>query len=89
MHSPINHIVWLQCLIQKGMFSDERAITYPPKGDTRKSVFVPATFVDGEVGSTGKVRVELIQAGEKVLAILPTSDRDTVEAKEEDILETA
>jgi len=31
---------WLRCQLDEGMFSDEVAVTYPPKGKWQKSVFV-------------------------------------------------
>jgi len=44
---------WLECHIDKGMFSDERAVSYPPTGQYRKSVFVPAGAVQGTLGEKG------------------------------------
>ena len=38
---------WLDCQLDKGMFSDEVAVTYPPEGQAVRSVFVPLNTVKG------------------------------------------
>jgi hypothetical protein len=77
---------WLSCHLDKGMFSDEVAVTYPASGDWRKSVFVPRAAVCGSVGSVGKVRVLIVDFGGKTLAVLPSSQQDVVEVEPADIL---
>jgi len=37
-------VSWLRCQLDKGMFSDEVAVTYPPKGPWQKSVFEPLSW---------------------------------------------
>jgi hypothetical protein len=79
---------WLRCLVDKGMFSDERAITYPPEGAALHSVFVPAEDVSGVPGEKGYVRVRVMSEAGAVWAILPTNYRDAVIVSERDLRET-
>lgn len=76
---------WLQCNLDRGMFSDEMAVTYPNFGVARVSVFVPSTDVSGNPGGVGKVRVSVAHRGNTILAILPTSYRDSVAVSENDL----
>lgn len=76
---------WLSCQIDKGMFSDEAAVTYPSTGTWKKSVFVPQAAVQGEIGKIGKVRVILVRRDGRMLATLPTPQQDVVEVAESDI----
>jgi len=76
---------WLQCNLDRGMFSDEMAVTYPSSGIARVSVFVPSTDVSGTPGGLGKVRVSVAHRGDTILAILPTSYRDSVAVSENDL----
>lgn len=81
--------LWLRCDLDKGMFSDEVAVTYPPNsppdGNWEKSVFVPASDVKGDIGSIGKVRVRVLGRDEgKVLAVLPNPHQDIVVVDEND-----
>ena len=75
---------WLSCQLDKGMFSDEVAVTYPSSGVWKKSVFVPQTAVQGRVGSCGKVRVVALRRDNKMLAVLPSPQHDVVEVAEAD-----
>jgi len=78
---------WLECHIDKGMFSDERAVSYPPTGQYRKSVFVPVGAVRGILGGRGKVRVGLVCRDGKLMAVLPSSRKDIVVVSEGDVSE--
>jgi hypothetical protein len=80
-----SNVRWLQCRLDKGMFSDEIAVTYPPTGNLRKSVFVPRTVVKGDPGSRGKVQVAILRRGDKVFALLPSSQQELVEVYQSDI----
>lgn len=75
---------WLRCHVDKGMFSDEVAVTYPPEGSYRKSVFVPRSDVAGE-GASGRVRVDVTQRDGKTYATLPSSRRDMVTVETADL----
>ena len=76
---------WLSCQLDKGMFSDEVAVTYPSGGKWRKSVFVPIKAVAGNLGAPGKVRVEIVHRKNKLFAVLPSSRRDIVEVMPKDV----
>jgi hypothetical protein len=78
---------WLRCRVNKGMFSDEVAVTYPPSAmrDWQKSVFVSRSFVR-EVGSGyGDVMVKIAEHDGATYALLPTQDDDVVKAEEADL----
>jgi hypothetical protein len=77
---------WLKCRIDKGMFSDELAVTYPAEGEQQKSVFIPDSDVQGQPGQTGKVRVTLVRENGTLFALLPSSDRDVVTVREADLV---
>ena len=83
--TTIPQIQWLTCRITKGMFSDELAVTYPAEGMYQKSVFVPASEVEGEPGSLGRVRVRVICRNGLVMAVLPSANQDFVTASQEDV----
>jgi hypothetical protein len=76
---------WLRCLVDKGMFNDERAVTYPPEGTPLHSVFVPIEDVAGNPGEKGHVRVEVYTRDGSTIAILPTNYRDAVTVAERDL----
>ena len=78
---------WLSCQLDKGMFSDEAAVTYPSVEDCRASVFVPIDEVQGEFGTRGKVRVSLVQHDGTTFAVLPTVYRDIVAINKSDVVE--
>lgn len=76
---------WLTCRIDKGMFSDELAVTYPADGAWQKSVFVPASEVEGNPGQQGRVRVRIVRRNGYLMAILPSATQDIVTVNEGDI----
>ena len=76
----------LRCKLDKGMFSDEVAVSYP-QTDARKSVFVPYGKVIGNAGQSGTVVVKIIRKEGRVFAILPSSNNDIVEVRNEDLEE--
>jgi hypothetical protein len=77
---------WLQCRLNKGMFSDEVATTYPAHGDIAWSEFVPAESVRGNLGETGVLRVKVVgKTGEKYAAVIPTPYSDLVFVNEQDL----
>ena len=76
---------WLSCRLDKGMFTDEVAVTYPASGSAVLSVFVPASAVSGQHGGPGKVRVQVTRQGNATLAILPTDYRESVTVTEADL----
>lgn len=76
---------WLQCRLDKGMFSDELAVTYPAEGQEQKSVFVSNVAIEGQPGQTGKVRVTLVRRNGMLFAVLPSSNQDIVTVREEDL----
>ncbi len=76
---------WLECHVDKGMFSDELAVSYPPTGQYLKSVFVPKGAVQGSLGKKGKVRVCLVRRDGKLMAVLPSSRKDIVVVSESDV----
>lgn len=76
---------WLKCKLDKGMFSDEMAVTYPPEGATQKSVFVTSSVVEGSPGTAGRVRVRLIQRNGTTMAVLPSATQDIVYVRPGDV----
>lgn len=76
---------WLTCRIDKGMFSDELAVTYPAEGEWQKSVFVTKSAIEGNPGQNGKVRVLLIHQGGNLFAVLPSANQDIVTVREVDL----
>lgn len=78
---------WLRCQLDKGMFSDELAVTYPPHGPWQKSVFVDRQAVQGNAGDIGKVRVSVLRKDGSVLAVLPSPEGDIVHVNAGDITE--
>ena len=79
---------WLKCSVERGMFSDEVAVTYPADGPARTSVFVPSAEVRGTPGQEGLVRVRVARGGGAILAILPTPYQDSVAVSEADLSES-
>ena len=65
---------WLVCRLDKGMFSDELAVTYPAEGEKQKSVFVSNSAIHGQPGQEGKVRITLIRRNGTLFAVLPSSN---------------
>ena len=76
---------WLECQLDKGMFSDEIAVTYPAVGKMQKSVFVSKAEVRGTAGQRGKVRVRVVRRNNDVIAVLPTEYQDIVFISEQEI----
>jgi hypothetical protein len=76
---------WLECKLDKGMFSDEIAVTYPPEGNTQKSVFVESTAVRGTPGNRGRVLVRVIRRNGNTIAVLPSPNQDIVYVQAGDI----
>lgn len=88
VHEPSQaEVRWLRCQLDKGMFSDEMAVTYPPQGRWQKSVFVDSDYVDGSAGDVGRVRVKLIRRSGSLMAVLPSSNQDIVIVQAGDISE--
>jgi len=77
---------WLKCFIQKGMFSDELAVNYPPREACASSVFVPKDEVRGQVGREGKVKVRYFAEGETVWAVLPAEDQPVIRVHKADLV---
>ena len=80
---------WLNCKLEKGMFSSEVVVIYPPEGECIKSAFVPKYLVQGNIGSAGQVRVAIARSNGKLLALLPTNEDNIVEVAEADLLTIA
>ncbi len=78
---------WLECHVDKGMFSDELAVTYPSRGAWQKSVFVDRRAVKGEIGTVGKVRVVVLRQDGSLMAVLPSPEQDIVYVTPGDISE--
>jgi hypothetical protein len=76
---------WLTCRITKGMFSNERVVTYPAEGEKQTSVFVPATAVEGSPGERGRVRVRIGRLNGHLMAVLPSEYSDLVTVQEADV----
>lgn len=79
---------WLRCRLDRGMFSDEVAVTYPATaaaGYWQKSVFVPSTCVPRESENQGKVKVVIVMKEGQTFAVLPSPQRDIVKPEEADI----
>ncbi|VTU00846.1 unnamed protein product [Gemmataceae bacterium] len=76
---------WLACRIDKGMFDDELAVTYPAEGERQKSVFVSNSAAQGQPGQTGKVRITLIRQNGTLFGVLPSSNQDIVTVREADL----
>ena len=78
---------WLECQVDTGMFSDELAVTYPPRGAWQKSVFVDRRAVKGDIGAVGKVRVVVLRQNGSLMAVLPSPEQDIVYVMPGDISE--
>ena len=76
---------WLTCRVDKGLFSDERAVTYPAVGEVLVSVFVPADAVRGPQSGLGKVRVRVMRHDSTTVAILPTDYGEPVAVADTDL----
>lgn len=71
---------WLRCRLDRGMFSDEVAVTYPASLDVecQQSVFVPRSYVRAETEHEGEVMVKLVAVNGGHYAVLPNCERDIV-----------
>ncbi len=69
---------WLKCRVDKGMFSDELAVTYPAEGDQRVSVFVESSRVKLTGENRGEVFVDVSGYAGSLIATLPSCDRERV-----------
>jgi hypothetical protein len=81
----------LNCIVVRGMFSDEYAVKYPTKSvDSMTQVssfFVPrseVTHVSTETG-IGTVRVRVLREGQNVWAILPTETESIILVNDADL----
>lgn len=74
----------LKCDILKGMFSDERAMVYPPGGrPTASSFFVPEDQVS-EKDHT--VRVRYFRRGNVLWAVVPAEHQPVIPVNQEDLI---
>ena len=65
---------WLKCeSVERGMFSDERAVVVARRNGQNESFFVPASEVQGE-----RVRVAVRETAQVVWATLPTAEAATI-----------
>jgi hypothetical protein len=83
---PDAEVRWLVCRIDKGMFSDELAVTYPAAGTEQKSVFVADSATQGRPGQTGKVLITLFRRNGAMFGVLPSSNQDIVTVREADLV---
>jgi hypothetical protein len=73
---------WLKCEIGKGMFSDERVVTFSTLDGTVVSFFVPKSFIQS---NQVRVRVYNDQAGQP-WAEIPDENRSAVPVSEKDLV---
>lgn len=77
---------WLRCRLDKGMFSDEVAVTYPAvEKDWQQSVFVPRSFVRAESEHRGEVMVSVFESDGAQFAVLPSAPDEIVEIVGDDL----
>jgi hypothetical protein len=76
---------WLRCKLDKGMFSDEVAVTYPSTYPWQKSVFVPRSCVRNGRGELGEVKVVVVVKDGARYAVLPSPLRDIVRVEGADL----
>jgi hypothetical protein len=76
---------WLRCRLEKGMFSDEVAVTYPAFSPAQKSVFVPRSCVREGGEHQGEVMVTVVVKDGAQFAVLPTPRRDIVRVEDADL----
>lgn len=79
---------WLTCQLDRGMFSDEMVVTYPPTGEPLSSEFIPISYIHGNAGSLGKVRVAVAENQGRSFALLPTPYGTIVQVQPGDITDT-
>lgn len=67
---------WLRCeRVDRGMFSDERAVVVSRSNGEKESYFVPSSEVEEALR---RVRVSLQESGSVIWATLPTPDHATI-----------
>lgn len=69
---------WFKCQVRKGMFSDERLITYRLTNGEEYSDWVPADKVRGENAPNGAVRVKAYELDGVLWVMLPTDYSDSI-----------
>ena len=83
---------WLRCRIDRGMFSDEVAVTYPAEGDAIRSVFFPRSETGPwpKEGPGRAVRVRVLRhEGKNLVAVLPSDESTLVAVQERDLAEAS
>ena len=80
-----NGMAWLRVRLDKGMFSDEFAVTYPASANFQKSVFVPRNYVRQGGEHQGEVQVNVVEKDGERFAVLPTARRDIVRVEDADL----
>lgn len=77
---------WLRCKVDRGMFSDEVAVTYPPVTPWQKSVFVPRSCVrSSKSDELDEVLVKVLTRNGRQFAVLPSSQQDVVRVEGADL----
>ena len=79
---------WLRCRVERGMFSNERAVTYPADSkmwEWQQSVFVPASKVLVHGENDGEVLVTVVETDAGRYAVLPSACWDTVTPADADL----
>jgi len=75
----------LRCVIQKGMFSDERVIIVNVPGGLEIDFFVPSNMVNEQNGTVRVFVISNAPSGNPY-AVIPTPRRPAVEVKESDLM---
>ncbi len=73
---------WLRCVVQKGMFSDERLVKTIHKGFL---FCVHSSLVEGELNTNGRVKVRLFEKADGLWAVLPTEDSTVLEVSRDEL----
>jgi hypothetical protein len=83
----------LRCQVNKGMFSDELAVTYQAREGLKKSVFVPTRYVLQHSGTApsgepheGEVEVDVFEKNGAWWAVLPNDRKDIVWIDQKDLV---
>lgn len=75
---------WLKCAVREGIFSRESTVSISRGPSGEASFIVPRSEVKG-IGSTGRVRVRLLDRRDGKWAVVPSEYRDVVPVQEEDV----
>lgn len=75
-------IQWLRCIINKGMFSDERTVTVSTRSGENIAVFVSKDDADEQ---NNRVKVEALTDGSQPVVALPDDHRSVVDVNAEDL----